>query len=84
VITSLIVCGASIWAADLLRSRRINKGSWFASTGVKRQANAANYVRVALASAVVGYVSLIIWGLTQAPLTPDQLKMEAPSCYSRR
>ena len=76
--TVLVVYGTSLLAADWARARRIKKGSWFAAAGSKRRPNAANYVRVAFVCAVVGYASMILWGMPQAWITLNGLKMQAP------
>ena len=78
VINALILYVAAIGAADFVRSRRITNGSWLASSSAKRRANVANYVRIAIPCAMIGYVSLVIWGMAEAPITLTQLKMQAP------
>jgi hypothetical protein len=76
--SAVILYGAAIMTADLVRSHYINKGSWFASSGPRRRAISANYVRVAVACAIAGYVSSILWGLAFQGLTLDWLKAAAP------
>jgi hypothetical protein len=71
--SALIPYGAAIIMADLLRTRAINKGRWFAGDGRTKRAVSANYVRVAVLCGVAGYVSLILWGLAFAPPTLAEL-----------
>ena len=61
-----------------LRKRAINNGWWFSTSGMRRQNNIANYIRVALASGVAGYVGLILWGLAQQVPTSDGFMIDAP------
>ena len=77
--SALIPYGAAIIMADLLRTRAINKGRWFASDGRTKRAVSANYVRVAVLCGVAGYASLILWGLAFAPPTLAGLKIDAPN-----
>ena len=77
-IEAVILYGAGILMADVVRKRRIRKGSWFSSNGVTKWPSSANYVRIAFASGTAGYVSLILWGLAFRGITVDQLKLTAP------
>jgi hypothetical protein len=56
----------------------MDKGCWFRTAGTGRRNNIANYIRVALAGGVAGYVGLILWDLAQQVPTADSFKMEAP------
>jgi hypothetical protein len=64
--------------ADFVRRRAIKKGRWFSTSGPMKSNNIANYIRVALASGVAGYVGLILWGLGQQVPTSDGFMIEAP------
>jgi hypothetical protein len=77
-IETVILYGAGILMADVVRKRRIRKGSWFSSNGLINWPSSANYVRTAFASGTAGYVSLILWGLAFRGITADQLKLTAP------
>jgi hypothetical protein len=76
--STLIPSAMAILVANLIRERLINRGSWFRVSGSRRNGNIANYIRVALASGVAGYVSLILWGLTQQVPTSDGFTIDAP------
>jgi hypothetical protein len=76
---TLVPYAIAIMTADLIRRRAVSKGSWFATSGQRRRANGANYIRVAVVCGLAGYVGLILWGLTQAPPTQDSFKIELPS-----
>jgi hypothetical protein len=76
--SALVPNAAAIMLADILRKRAIDKGCWFSTSGTKARNNTANYIRVALAGGVAGYVGLILWGLTQQLPTAESLIMEAP------
>ena len=76
--TAIILYGAAIVAADFLRRRALKKGLWFACAGSRRRAISANYVRVAAACAIVGYVGLLLWGLAFSGITLDWVKAAAP------
>jgi hypothetical protein len=76
--STVILYGAAIVTANLVRRHYFRKGSWFAAAGARRRTNSANYVRVAVACAIVGYVSLILWGLVFQGITLDWLKAAAP------
>ena len=78
-VSTLIPHATAIMIADLLRRHRISKGSWFVASGQRQRANGANYIRVALASGVAGYLGLILWGLTQAAPTADSFRIEIPN-----
>lgn len=78
-VSTLVPHATAIMVADLLRRHRISKGSWFAASGQRQLANGANYIRVALACGVAGYLGLILWGLTQAPPTQESFKIEIPN-----
>ena len=77
--STLVPHTTAIMVADLMRRHAINKGAWFASSGARRRPNGANYVRVALACGVAGYVALILWGLTQGPPTEKGFQIDAPN-----
>ena len=77
-ISTLLPHAAAIVAADLIRTRSINKGTWFGATGQARRGSDSNYVGVAVACGIAGYVALIVWGLVQAPPTPDSFAMQVP------
>jgi hypothetical protein len=74
----LIPNAAAIILADILRKRAIDKGRWFRTFGTGRRNNIANYIRVALAGGVAGYVGLILWDLALQVPTAVSFKMEAP------
>jgi hypothetical protein len=76
--STLVPNAAAIMLADLVRKRAINKGWWFSTSGTRRRGNIANYIRVALASGVAGYVGLILWGLGQQVPTSEGLIIDAP------
>ena len=76
--STLIPSATAILLANVMRKRPINNGSWFSTSGARRRGNIANYIRVALASGVAGYVSLILWGLTQQVPTLDGFIIDAP------
>ena len=76
--STLIPNAARIMIADFVRRRAIKKGRWFSTSGPKRSNNIANYIRVALASGVAGYVGLILWGLGQQVPTSDGFIIDAP------
>ncbi len=76
--STLIPNAAAIMLADFVRRRAIKKGRWFSTSGPKRSNNIANYIRVALASGVAGYVGLILWGLGQQVPTSDGFIIDAP------
>jgi hypothetical protein len=79
-VSTLVPHATAIMIADLMRRRLINKGSWFSSSGSRRRANSANYIRVALVCGVAGYVALILWGLIQHPTpTVGGFKIEIPN-----
>jgi hypothetical protein len=51
-----------------MRRRSLRKGEWFAVLGRQREPVAANYIRVAIGCAIIGYMTLFVWGLIfQAP-----------------
>ncbi len=77
-IEAVVIYGAGIFMADFVRKRRIRKGSWFRSNGLIKWPSGANYVRIAFASAVAGYIGSILWGLAFRGITIDQLKLTAP------
>jgi len=74
----VVIYGTGLLVADFVRKRLIKKESWFSSNGLSRWPSSANYVRVAFASGVAGYVSSILWGLAFGGITLDQLKTAAP------
>ena len=76
--STVIPSATAILLANLMRERLINNRSWFSVSGSRRHGNIANYIRVALASGVAGYVSLILWGLTQQVPTSDGFIIDAP------
>jgi hypothetical protein len=76
--STIVPNAAAIMFADVMRKHAISKGWWFNSSDARTRGNVANYIRVALASSVAGYLSLILWGLTQQAPTLDSFKMEAP------
>ena len=77
--STLVPHATAIMVADMMRAHSITKGTWFGDSGARRRANNANYVRVAVACGVAGYVGLILWGLIQGPPTLDSFKMEVPN-----
>ena len=77
-IEAVVIYGAGIFMADFVRKRRIRKGSWFRSNGLIKWPSGGNYVRIAFASAVAGYIGSILWGLAFRGITIDQLKLTAP------
>jgi len=78
-VSTLVPHATAILVADLMRRRAVKKGYWFAASGPRRHAKGANYVRVAAACGVAGYLGLILWGLTQGPATPASFKIEVPN-----
>jgi hypothetical protein len=76
--SALVPNAAAIILADVVRKRAINKGWWFSTSGARRRGNIANYIRVALASGVAGYLGLILWGLVQQVPTSDGFIIDAP------
>jgi hypothetical protein len=76
--SALVPNAAAIILADILRKRAIDKGRWFSTSGTRRRNNIANYIRVALAGGVAGYVGLILWGLAQQVPTADGFIIDAP------
>jgi hypothetical protein len=75
---TVVPFAAAIMTADLVRRRYIKKGTWFASAGAGRRASGGNYVRVAAACAVAGYVSLILWGFVFQGIEPNWFAVPAP------
>jgi hypothetical protein len=75
--SALVPNAAAIMLADILRKRAIHKGYWFGTSGTGRRNNIANYIRVALAGGVAGYVGLILWDLGNR-CDRDSFKMAAP------
>ncbi len=77
---TLIPHGAAIMTADLMRRRSIKRGTWFRAAHLKSPVISAKHVRVAITCGVVGYVSLILWGLGFQPsLTMKGLGIDAPN-----
>jgi hypothetical protein len=76
--STLVPNAAAIMLADILRNRAIKRGWWFSISGAKRRGNIANYIRVAIASGVAGYLGLILWGLAQQVPTLDGFIIDAP------
>ena len=62
-LSALLVQGAAIITADWMRSRLLCKGRWFALAGRERRPIIANYVRIAVGCALIGYIALFVWGL---------------------
>jgi hypothetical protein len=62
-ISAGMVHGAAIFTANHIRGYLNGKDRWFSVAGGMRVANYANYLRVAAASAVIGYVVLFMWAL---------------------
>ena len=59
--------GAAIFVSDHIRDDLNTKDRWFFARGSARVANGANYVRIAVGCAVVGYGVLFLWGLLFQP-----------------
>jgi uncharacterized protein (DUF2384 family) len=78
-VSALIPHATAIMVADIIRRRAVDSGSWFGSSGGRRRANAANYIRVAMICGIAGYVALVLWGLTQQAPTVDGFKIEVPN-----
>lgn len=76
---TLVPHATAIMAADLMRRRAINKGSWFVASGQDQRANVANYIRVAVVCGVAGYLGLVLCGLIQGPPTQDSFKIVLPN-----
>jgi hypothetical protein len=74
----LLVHGTAVAVADRMRTRRINRGTWFAFAEAGRQRIAANYLRVALASSIAGYLALLAWGVLFEPLSLELAQKQAP------
>jgi hypothetical protein len=77
--STLVPHATAIMIADWMRTGAITKGSWFGAAGPRRRANGANYIRVAVACGIAGYIALILWGLVQGPPTSDSFKIEVPN-----
>jgi hypothetical protein len=78
-VSTLVPHATAIMIADVMRRRLIKKGAWFSSSGPRRRANSANYIRVAIVCGVAGYVGLILWGLTQQAPTSEGFKIDIPN-----
>jgi hypothetical protein len=78
-VSTLVPHATAIMIADVMRRRLIKKGSWFSSSGPRRRANSANYIRVAIVCGVAGYVGLILWGLAQQAPTSEGFKIDIPN-----
>lgn len=78
VVSTVIAHGSAILVADAVRTRRLNRGSWFKSTGSTQQAVSANYIRVGLVCGVVGYSTFVLWGLVFQGGTLALFKEAAP------
>jgi hypothetical protein len=76
--SAAVLYGTAMMVADSIRAYHVKKGAWFGTAGVRRQPISANYVRVAIACGLAGYVSLILWGLAFQGVTLDALKTAAP------
>jgi hypothetical protein len=74
----VILFGTAIVAADLVRRHYIKTGSWFGSAATRLQAIRANHVRVGIACAIAGYVSLLLWGLVYQGITLNWLVSAVP------
>jgi Protein of unknown function (DUF2384) len=77
--TAVVLYGAAIIAADFVRRRSLKKGTWFACAGSRRRAISANYVRVAVVCAIVGYLGSLLWGLAFSGITLGWVKAAAPN-----
>jgi Protein of unknown function (DUF2384) len=77
--STLIPHGAAIMVADLMRRHDLKNGSWFGPAHRARQANTANYIRVALISGIAGYLGLILWGFAFQSLTTKGLLIDVPN-----
>jgi len=77
-ISAAFIHGIAILTADRVRARRIGKEDWFASVGLVRAPSRANYIRIAFCCAVMGYISLLAWGLMFQGVTADLFKGTLP------
>lgn len=66
--SAVLAHGSAIATAEWVRSRRVARGRWFARGPVKRR-TAANYIFVAVACAITGFVAL--FGLSVLLVTPS-------------
>jgi hypothetical protein len=75
---AILIHGTAMTVADAVRSRMIKRGSWYHAVGPRRVAVPANYIRVAIASGVLGYVALLAWSLVFTGFDPGDLELNAP------
>ncbi len=76
-VSAALTHGIAILVSDRMRTRRTRKENWFASVGLARRVSSANYIRIAVWCAIVGYASIIIFGLILAPPSIEQFKEAA-------
>lgn len=76
--TAALAHGAAIFTADKIRSRLMKKERWY-EVGTADPKSMANYIRVAVACALVGYIVLLACGAAlQTPFTWAMAKGAAP------
>jgi hypothetical protein len=67
-VSAAFIHGTAILVADRLRARLVGRGRWFALIDQERQAIPANYIRIAVACGLAGYVVMCLWGaMLQGP-----------------
>jgi hypothetical protein len=64
--SGLLAHGTAIYVADTVRSRWMTQGTWF---GLHGRRDVANYVLVAVACAVAGFIVLYLWCLLQVGIS---------------
>ncbi len=75
--SALLAHGTAIHVAEWMRCRRMARGVWFTPERLGRR-NVANYLRVATACAVAGFVVLYLWSLLQTGLSWNLATALAP------
>jgi hypothetical protein len=76
--SATLMYGIAIVVADRLRARTIRKDRWFVAAGHEKRTDGANYIRIAIASGVGGYVVMCLWSAVFRGMTVDLLSGTAP------